>query len=147
MSKQALKNHYFLIAATCVTIAAADRELAKSPDAVVGVSRVPVQVLLVQPEREFTFQSIARAQQGAQQSLYKVVHKDTVDVVDVIIDNISHLGFMTADKFHGPKSAQELTEEAIAVARQAGVEAAHDGKTGLTGDTKGDGHIEEQPKD
>lgn len=140
MSK-AIKQHHFLIAATVVTIAAADRELAKSPDAVVGVSRVPVQVLLVQPEREFTFQSIAKAQMGAQQSLYKVVHKDTVDTVDVIIDNISHLGFMTAEKFAGPKSAQELTEEAIAVARQAGVEATY------TGDTKGDSHVEEQPED
>lgn len=137
MSK-ALKQHHFLIAATVVTIAAADRELAKSPDAVVGVNRVPVQVLLVQPEREFTFQSIAKAQMGAQQSLYRVVHKDSVDVVDVIIDNISHLGFMTEDKFRGPKTAEQLTQEAIAVAAAAGVTAT------MAGDTKGDSHTEEQ---
>lgn len=141
MSKEALKQHYFLIKATCVTIAAEDRDAAKSPDKMVSVSHVPVQVLLVQPNRELTFQSIARAQQGAQQSLFKVVHKDTVDVVDVLIDNVSHCGFMTADKFHGPKSAEQLTQEAIAVAAAAGVTAT------VTGDTKGDAHIEPQPKD
>lgn len=129
MSK-ALKQHHFLIAATCVTIAAADKEAAKSPDKMVEVSRVPVQVLLVQPEREFTFPSIARAQMGAQQSLYKVVHKDLVEVVDVIIDSISHLGFMTEEKFRGPKSPEELTKEAIAVAAAAGVTATVEPKAG-----------------
>jgi len=124
-SKSPIKQHYFLLAATCITIDAADREAAKSPDNVVGVSRIPVQVLLVQPNREFTANSIAKGQMGAQQSLYRVVHKDKVDVVDVIIDSIMHLGFMTPEQFNGPKSPEQLVQEAIAVAKAAGVEVSN----------------------
>lgn len=120
MSK-ATKFHFFMIAALCAIVDAKDKDKINDPNVQVNVNHLPVNVLLTQNERELTKESIARIQQGAQKTLFNFVPHDSVEVVNVVIQSISHLGFMTEAKFHGLKTQAELEAEARAIAAAAGV--------------------------
>lgn len=121
-----LKKHYFLISAIVISVPISEAANIDKPDVSVTVTSVPTNGIVISDHREFGVAQIAKAQQVAQQNFFRHVDHESVQVVDVIIQSINHLGFMTDAQFHGPKSPQQLQKEAEDIAKAAGVKLAVD---------------------
>lgn len=97
------KKHYFLIAGH-VIFQTADGE--------------PGQILLNAvvhgSSKNFAVAMIGKAQQALQIQFFKKVNDPNVQVVDVPIQNIVHLGFMTDKEFNAVPAGMELREKADA---------------------------------
>lgn len=119
------KNHYFLISSLLCYVSVNELNMAKAKgsgaEGQLAVDTMPITCLVVSDRREFGIAQLAKAQQAAQQQFFKRVDHTSVEVVDVLVQNVSHLGLMTEEEFHGPRNPAQLEAEAAAIAAATGV--------------------------
>lgn len=92
-----VRQHYYLVAGHVVV------------EKDEHVQALPQNAMLITDEQKLGVHQIGKAQQALQVSLFKKLG-DTINVVDVLIIGITHLGHMTSEEFNARPDGVEVQE-------------------------------------
>jgi hypothetical protein len=101
------KKFFFLVSATIVFYVA--------EDAAQSTTSVPINATISGPKDQIPSAMIGKAQQAVQMQLMKKLGEQFqhVQIVDVVINNIITLGFMTEDEFLAPPKVDESAAKKV----------------------------------
>lgn len=95
-AKNVNKKFFYMVAATIVFSV-------KGEDGAKSMTQlVPINCMVVNEKDQFGAEQLAKAQTGAQMAFFKKLGDEAsnVEVVDVVINTINNLGYMTDEEFH-----------------------------------------------
>lgn len=108
--KQITPVHYWMASAEVYHCAAGKQDE--------GVIPATLNVVFTTAEHKITSKELINAQRGAQHQLVQRAGAVKIDIIDVVFNSFSHLGFMSPAEFLG------ATEEALAAGMAEGAAAA-----------------------
>lgn len=112
MKEENLKLHHHLITAEIVFTQ-------KGQD---QVAALRINGLLISEQQELPVRSLGKAQQIVQMNFHQRMQGQEVEVVDVVIFNLTYLGEFTQEEFHKAPEGTKLAEKTGAVPAAANEE-------------------------